>query len=129
MQAKISNLWLSTSTLLIVGLVSCGSLAIMGIGVSNIKDVHQQRNIDSTVTIQGKVGDRVQLLGAEVYEVEDATGTLWVLTQAPAPAQEAQVVVEGKVRYEDIPVNAQNLGEAYLLEQKRLKTQPAQAAP
>lgn len=126
MQVKLQNLWLSTSTLLITGLVSCGSLASMGIGVSNISDVHQQRTIDSTVHVQGKVGDRVPLLVGQVYQLEDATGTIWVLTQALAPDQGTQVVLEGKVRYEDIPMNAQNFGEVYLMEEKRLKPEPAQ---
>lgn len=124
MQAEFQKLWLSTSTLLVVGLVSCGSLASLGAGVINIGDVRQKWNTYSTVYVQGKVGDLVPLVGAQVYEVEDSTGAIWVLTKEPAPNQGDQVLIEGKVRHEDIFVNAQDFGEAYLVEQRRLKTEP-----
>ncbi len=126
MQAELQKLWLSTSTLLVVGLVSCGSLASIGIEVINISDIRQKWNAYSTVYVQGNVGDRVQLLGSQVYEVEDSTGTIWVLTREPTPSQGDQVLIEAKVRHEDIFVNAQDFGEAYLVEEKRLKTEPAQ---
>lgn len=125
MQAEIQKLWLSTSTLLVVGLVSCGSLASVGIGVINIGDIRQKWNAYSTVRVQGKVGDRIPLLGAQVYEIEDSTGTIWVLTKEPTPNAGDQVLVEAKVRHEDISINAQDFGEAYLIEEKRLKTEPA----
>lgn len=125
MQAELQKLWLSTSTLLVVGLVSCGSLASLGTEVINIGDIHQKWNAYSTVRVQGNVGDRVPLVGSQVYEVEDSTGTIWVLTKEPAPNQGDQVLIEAKVRHEDILVNAQDFGEAYLIEEKRLKTETA----
>jgi hypothetical protein len=129
MQAELQKLWLSTSTLLVVGLVSCGSLASIGIEVSNISDIRQKWNAYSTVYVQGNVGDRIPLVGSQVYEVEDPTGTIWVLTKEPAPNQGDQVLIEAKVRHEDIIVNAQDFGEAYLIEEKRLKTEPAPPTP
>lgn len=79
-----------------------------------------------TVVVRGTVRDRVPLLQGEVYRLEDDTGSLWILN--PNPTDPADVVnlndvvmVEGQVRYAQIPVSDRNFDELYAIEQRRLE--------
>lgn len=127
MKATI-RLQLRASALILVGLVGCSSLAKLGVDVTPIKQVKAEWRRYSTVYIQGAVGNQVQLLGAWVYEVQDPTGTIWVLTAQPGPDSGDQIWIEGKVRYQAIPIKGQELGEAYLIEKVRLGIKPSQAS-
>lgn len=126
MKAAI-RLQLRASALILVGLVGCSSLAKLGVGVTPIKHVKEEWHRYSTVYIRGAVGNQVQLLGTWVYEVQDPTGTIWVLTAQPVPHLGDQIWIEGKVRYQAIAIKGQELGEAYLIEKVRLEIDPSQA--
>ena len=98
-------------------------------GVTSIQNVqqHPRRHwYNSTVQLRGKVVDRVPLINAEVYQLEDATGKIWVLTSEPTQQAEQQVQVQGKVQIEEIQVEGLDLGEPYIQEQQRQMIQPAQ---
>jgi hypothetical protein len=109
--------WLSVFSLTI-GLTSCG--------VSTVRSVHErpQRSwFNSTVHLEGTVIDRVPLLNAQVYQLQDGTGAIWILTTDPSLQPGEQIVVKGKVRFESIPIAGQELGEAYIEEQQRQSVQ------
>jgi hypothetical protein len=79
-----------------------------------------------TVVVRGTVRDRVPLLQGEVYRLEDDTGSLWILnpnSTNPADAVNLNdvVMVEGQVRYAQIPVSDRNFDELYAIEQRRLE--------
>ncbi|MDX2228561.1 MAG: hypothetical protein NW220_02915 [Leptolyngbyaceae cyanobacterium bins.349] len=68
----------------------------------------------TTVYVKGTVGDRVPLLEGTVYQLQDATGTVWILTQQPPPQAGTEIVVKGTVRYQPIVINGQQQGSIYL---------------
>jgi len=63
--------------------------------------------------------DRVPLLNAEVYQLQDETGKIWILTTQSTQELGERLLVRGKVRFESIPIAGQELGEAYIEEQNR----------
>lgn len=118
---------------LLGGLVSCGSLpqstmnAINlrpGVDVTNIRDIKLQRDNKDTVYIQGKVAKQVPLVKRQVYQLQDLSGTIWVLTNKTALNQGDEVVVKGKVRYQTIPLAGKDFGEVYVEEQEQLERVP-----
>jgi hypothetical protein len=113
---------------LLVGLTSCS-------GVSTVQDVqtHPHRNwLTSTVYLRGKVSDpcgickavRVPLIKAQVYQLQDSTGTIWVLTDKATPKVSDRIYIKGQVQYEKIPIDGQDFGEAYIKEQEQLDPDP-----
>jgi RecJ-like exonuclease len=55
-------------------------------------------SVGSSVTIAGAVISIAPLMGQSAYEVKDATGTIWVVTEASVPAPGTQVQIQGIVR-------------------------------
>lgn len=103
---------------LALGLVSgCGGGSMVTPEpTTNIKALHGQTPATpaSTIYLKGKVGDRAPLLEGTVYELTDATGSIWVLTKAKAPEPGQEVVVKGVVRSQPITLNGQAQKELYL---------------
>lgn len=100
---------------LTIGLTSCS-------GLTTIRQVqqHPQRSwFNSTVQLQGMIVDRAPLINAEVYQIQDATGKIWVFTPDPGLQVGQQIRVKGEVRFESIPLAEQERGEAYIEEQQR----------
>lgn len=60
---------------------------------------------DQEVTVGGEVVKSASVLGRGAYQIDDGTGTLWVVTKKGAPRQGARVAVKGRVR------DVVNLGE------------------
>ncbi len=50
------------------------------------------------VAITGNVVQSMSLLGRGVYEVDDGTGRLWVVSEKGVPRKGARVVVKGTIR-------------------------------
>lgn len=71
------------------------------------------------VYLEGQVGNRVPLVNAMVYQLRDATGTIWVVTPDTTVQPGQTVRIRGTIRFESIPVAGQELGEIYLEEQHR----------
>lgn len=83
--------------------------------------------VNQTVQLAGTVTQRVPLLAGMLYQLEDATGTAWVLSRAAAPAVGEQVEVTGVWQYEAIETEGADLSDYYLQEQSRT-TPPAEPA-
>jgi hypothetical protein len=62
------------------------------------------------------VGDHAPLLGGTVYELQDSTGKIWVLTKGQAPEKGQEVTVKGTLRYKSIPIAGKEQGSVYLEE-------------
>lgn len=92
--------------------------------VRNVQD-HPHRNwLTSTVSLQGTVARQAPLLDAHLYQLQDATGKIWVLSRKP-PLQPGQSIrIQGQVRYQPIEIGGQDLGEAYIEEQQQLQPDP-----
>jgi len=63
------------------------------------------RFADQEVELVGKVVRSYSVLGHGAYEVDDGTGTLWVISKTGVPREGAPVQVKGTIR------DAVNLGE------------------
>lgn len=50
------------------------------------------------VAIAGTVTDSYGVLGTGAYEIDDGTGTMWVITRRGVPARGSQVGAKGRVR-------------------------------
>jgi uncharacterized protein YdeI (BOF family) len=105
--------------LIVIGIVLLIFLWLSG-DVTAIKQVHEQGRVGTIVHLKGTVGDRIPLLNAQVYELQDATGSIWILTD-DTPLQSGETVrIKGKVRYQNIVVEGQDLSEVYVEQQKVL---------
>ncbi|WP_088891499.1 YceK/YidQ family lipoprotein [Leptolyngbya ohadii] len=92
--------------------------------VTTIQDVQNRpRRWFSTVQLQGTVGDRVPLIGAEVYELKDGTGSIWVLTDDRSLNTGQQVKIRGEIQIEDITIEGQTTQEVYIKQQQVLEKQ------
>ena len=103
----ISGLIISCSPLNPLGLASGEYTAIAELGkISN----------QSNITLKGIVVNVAPFLEGGAYQLQDATGTVWVRTDKPLPPKGSSLVVKGELQYEAIFVGKQQLGESYLLE-------------
>ncbi len=122
---KIIQIFLTI--ILLWGGFGCDSFLGLGIASSNIVSLSElqqlQINEDESIYIQGKVIKTVPLLESSAYQVQDATDTLWVITQGKPPSMDQNLTIKGKLKYQSIPINQQELGEYYLVEEEIVKTE------
>ena len=121
---KISAL--AIYSLLGFGLVSCGGLSpytmngidlVAGVNVVNIRDLTYKQNKEATVYLRGKVRRQVPLVDWRVYQLQDATGSIWILSKKTNLRPQEQVLIKGKVRHQSIPIAGKDFGEVYLEEE------------
>jgi hypothetical protein len=106
--------------LLWIGMIGLSALTGCS-AVTTVKDVqaNPHRNwLTATVRLQGTVGDRAPLIDAQIYQLRDATGTIWVLTQRQDVRSGAEVQITGQVHFQDIRLEGQDFGEPYIQEQQ-----------
>ncbi len=107
---------------LLAGLLSCGNLGRYGVNaiganMTPIRELKPQQDDQAIVYIQGKVERQVPLLQRRVYQINDSTGKIWVITNQTGLREGEQVVIKGKIRYKSIRLAGKQLGEVYLEEQ------------
>ncbi|WP_341733915.1 DNA-binding protein [Microcoleus sp. EPA2] len=113
------------------GLLSCanlpGSKFNFGFNVSKISDIQQKRQVDTEVYLQGKVENRAPFVGNAAYQLQDASGSIWVLTKQALPQLGDEIMLKGQVRYKSIKLKgfAEDLGEVYIEEVELLQRTPA----
>lgn len=98
---------------LLVSLVSCRSSLI------SVEEISQQ-NIDQTVHLTGKVVHVSPLIDRAAYQIEDATGKIWVVTTQNPPELGKSISLKGNIQYQSLPFAKQELGELYLVELEKL---------
>ncbi|MEO0458075.1 MAG: hypothetical protein AAF152_16045 [Cyanobacteria bacterium P01_A01_bin.114] len=81
-----------------------------------IGDLRQDPKPNQTVELEGVVRQRVPLLEGWIYELEDETGRIWILTDASEPVLDTPVYVEGTVQYEQILIGDVDIGDYYIAE-------------
>ena len=94
-----------------------------GVATTNIRDINPQ-NFKATVHLQGKVAQVVPLLEQWAYQLQDSTGTIWVLTNQASLQLEDKVVIKGNIRYQSIPLAGKDFGEVYVQELEQLERTP-----
>jgi len=138
MTTAIKQVWVqrfctgSLSLVLASGFFSCGNLPLsqlnLGFNVDSISDIQQKRQVDSEVYLRGKVENRAPFVGNAAYQLQDGTGTIWVLTNQALPQLGDEVLLKGEVRYKSITLKelaGKDLGEVYVEELEQLKRTPA----
>ena len=131
---KIRVLQLATLSILISGLLGCGKLSHSGVNifqssnvdVTNIGDIQKNRDAYSTVYLKGKVTSVALFVGSGAYELQDATGSIWVITTQTLPAKGDEVLIKSLVQYKSIPIGGKDLGEVYVQEQEQMERQSGQ---
>lgn len=68
------------------------------------------------VSVRGKVGQQAAIVGGTVYELQDSTGKIWVVSRQAAPKVGEEVSIQGVLRYESIPLNGKEQGSLYVEE-------------
>ncbi|MEM8610516.1 MAG: hypothetical protein AAGF93_00750 [Cyanobacteria bacterium P01_H01_bin.105] len=84
-----------------------------------VESLRQPQQVEQSVPLSGSVIQRLAILNGWLYQIDDGTGQVWVLTQQTAPEIDQQVYVKGVLRYEAIIINEADLGDYYLEEQER----------
>jgi uncharacterized protein YdeI (BOF family) len=111
---------------LLVGLCSCangkpGEINLqnlrIGANVTPIREIKPAQDNQATVYIQGKIEKHATLLKQQAYQIADASGKIWVVTNQSNLNVGQEVVLKGKVRYKSIPLAGQEFGEVYLEEE------------
>lgn len=73
---------------------------------------------DRVVQVEGKIKAQAPLMGGQrAYEVQDETGSVWVVTSRAVPATGSQVNVQGKVRLQKIDLAGQDQSTVYIDQQ------------
>lgn len=114
-----------------VGLVSCDSVPVamnsisLRTDVTNIRDIKLKQDNKASVYLRGKVTRQVPLVNWMVYQLQDSTGTIWVLTQKTELQLKDQVLIKGKMHYQSIPIAGKDFGEIYVEEQQQLERMPS----
>lgn len=112
--------------LLMVGLCGCDNLRMtvsqdgnisFGRNVTPIENIKPTQDQQATVYIQGQVEQLVPLLQGQVYQVNDSTGSIWVVSKRNNLKQGEVAIFRGKVRYEGITIAGEEFGEVYLIEE------------
>lgn len=121
MLLRLRALQSGTLLLILAGLSSCSILSLGSrVPITQIREIQQKATPSSTVYVQGQVVKEVPLLSTRAYELQDDTGTIWVVTEEKIPTQDKPVLIQGKVKQKNIRLGTQNLKEVYIEEQKRL---------
>ena len=88
-----------------------------------IEAVHtQSAPSDHPVYLRGRVQQSIPLLNGWIYQLQDDTGSIWVVTQTAAPIVGEEILIKGFANYEPILVAGEDLGEHYIEEQEQIQS-------
>jgi len=124
-----SYIWRFSILLGMLGLVGCSSgwvgISLEGLPflgrVTPIERIQSHAKADYIVRLRGTVGDRAPLLNGQVYQLQDSTGKIWVLSSDTTLETGDQVLIRGRVRFQSIPLAGQEQGEFYIEELSQLE--------
>jgi uncharacterized protein YdeI (BOF family) len=97
--------------------------SVLDFGTTKISEI-QKGKTNYTVHLQGKIVAQAPLLGQRAFELQDATGKIWVVTKEKLPVA-TEVKVTGKVRYQSILLDGRESGTVYLEQQGAVEVVPA----
>lgn len=113
------------------GLVSCSQSAQLGFRAMNISasygnvtpisEVQNNPTTNATIYLRGQVTNRAPFLVNGAYKLQDATGTIWIVTNQSVPNVGDEVVIKGQVQFQSIPLAEQEFGEVYVQEQEQVE--------
>jgi hypothetical protein len=86
---------------------------------SSIAQIQAHPPTNWAVYLEGTVSDTVPLVNQQVYQLQDKTGEIWVLTEANVQVGD-RLKIRGTVRFQPAEIEGQEQGEVYIEEQERL---------
>ncbi len=99
------------------------------LSVTSINQLQQSRpRVPTQVNLRGKVQNLVPLAGATAYQLQDSSGSIWVISPN-RPNVGDILLIRGQTRYEAIVVTGQDRGEVYIQEQEVIERQPQPPRP
>jgi hypothetical protein len=98
-----------------------GSLIGCKPSLISIDDVFKKK-AGKTVYLTGKVTHLAPFVDLSAYQIEDQTGNVWVVTPETPPQVGKMVTIKGKIEYQSLPFDQQELGGFYLVELQQLET-------
>lgn len=122
MQLHAKIIQITAIALLMAGLTGCQTWVKSGFGVTSVDNIENNWQKYSKVYVRGTVKKVVPFVGNAAYELEDSTGNIWVFTSImPPPKLGEEVLIQGQVKYQSIPISGQEFGEVYIEQVKRLE--------
>lgn len=126
------RVWQFSILLGLIGLSGCAgwseAICLNGLLPGKVRPIERIQTCSATnqlVRLRGTVGDRAPLLNGQVYQLQDSTGTIWVLTSDTTLKTGDQVFIRGRVRYQSIPLAGREQGEFYIEELSQLERSAA----
>lgn len=86
--------------------------------IINVSQMQKDTEKPRKVKINGEVKQIVPLLESIAYQVEDKTGSIWVISENKPPQMGNQIIVKGTLQHQSIPIGEEDLGEYYIIEEK-----------
>lgn len=119
----LSRFIIATVVLSFFGLTSCDITENSNpVSLTSIAELSSQLTLpDETIYVEGKVIDRVPLLDRGAYELQDASGQVWVVTTNPLPERGQTVTIEAKIQTKSISLHNESSVELYLLQLRQLQ--------
>lgn len=87
-----------------------------GQSITALSRIKEQPEAGKTYAIEGTVQRRVAILNGWLYQIQDETGHLWIMTQTSTPTVGDSARVTGILQYEQILIGETDIGEYYLQE-------------
>ena len=109
MSCKFSNTALTIVVLL-------GTIALSSCAPTVSTSTIQTQPPGQTVELKGKVITVAPMINQVAYEVQDSAGSIWVISQKQPPKLDSEISIAGKVKFESIQVEGQEIAERYILE-------------
>ncbi len=116
--------------------MSCGNIAQLGnntikisnrsVSVTKIGDIQPNPQTDTKIYLEGKVTTIAPFLTGGAYQLQDATGKIWVVTNQTLPSVGDEVAIAGEVKFQSIPISGQEIGEAYVQQEEELEHKSGQ---
>ena len=84
-----------------------------------IESLRQPQRVERSISLTGSIIQQLAIVNGWLYQIDDGTGQIWVLTRQVAPGAGNQIHVKGVLHYEAIVISGADLGDYYLEEQER----------
>lgn len=88
--------------------------------IEQAQGIRQPNWFNSTLYLQGSVTQLAPLINGPLYQLQDHTGKIWVLTHGAPVKVGDRLLIQGQVHFEPISITGIEQGEVYIEEQQRL---------
>ncbi|HEY9738211.1 MAG TPA: hypothetical protein V6D06_18090, partial [Trichocoleus sp.] len=75
----------------------------------------------SPAFLQGQVQQQIPMFNQWLYQLQDGSGSIWVVTTTEPPAVGETVLIRAQIHYEQVLLEGQDIGEHYAEELERLE--------